>query len=188
MTRLVVGLGNPGSQYEKTKHNIGFMVVDEWARQNNWRFNQSKFESLYVKTQVNGESVIVVKPQTFMNLSGRAVKAFVDYFDIAIEDVVIVYDDMDTVIGSIRLRQQGSAGGQNGMKDILAKLNTQSVSRIRVGIGRPFDFETVIQHVLSPFLGVYQDDVDRSINQATKALDMWVGENKRFDQVMNVYN
>lgn len=185
--KMIVGLGNPGSNYFETKHNVGFMVLDEWAKRENVTFNQSKFEALYTTFFSNGEKIMLVKPQTFMNLSGKAVKPLMDYFNVSIEDVVIIYDDMDLPIGKIRLRQQGSAGGHNGIKSIIASLNTQQFNRVKVGVGRPLEFETVVQHVLSPFLAVHKHDVLQAIDQTIAAMTHFATE-QTFIKTMNQFN
>lgn len=187
MVKMVVGLGNPGAQYHETKHNIGFMVVDKWAKNEGVTFNKTKHQALFAELFINGEKIILVKPQTYMNLSGQAVKPLMDYFDCDIEDVVVVYDDMDLPIGKIRLRQKGSAGGHNGIKSLISSLGTQDFQRIRVGVGRPLEFETVIDHVLSKFLGIYLQDVDKSIDDSIAALETWIRKNS-FLIAMNEHN
>ena len=141
--KLIVGLGNPGREYEKTRHNAGFMVMDYIAQELHVDINQSKFKGLYAKTNVNGESVILLKPQTYMNLSGESVREVMDFFKIDKEDILVIYDDLDLPVGKIRLRQKGSAGGQNGMKNIIQHLGSQDFNRIRVGIGKDTRIATV---------------------------------------------
>lgn len=187
MVKMIVGLGNPGKEYNETKHNIGFMVLDEWAKRKHITFNKSKCEALFAEITIKGEKVILVKPQTYMNASGRAVKPLLDYFKLNVEDLVVIYDDMDLPIGKIRLRQQGSAGGHNGVKSLITSLGTQTFNRVKVGIGRPFEFETVIQHVLSKFLGLYLSDVNRSIDQTIAALEDWISD-QSFIHTMNKFN
>lgn len=187
MVKMIVGLGNPGKEYHETKHNIGFMVLDEWAKREHLSFNKSKHEALFTELFVNGEKIILVKPQTFMNLSGRSVKPLMDYFKLSVEDLVVIYDDMDIPIGKVRLRQKGSAGGHNGIKSLIGALGTQTFNRVKVGIGRPLEFETVIQHVLSKFLAVYQSEVDLSIDKTIDALiDFSIHGN--FGKTMSQYN
>lgn len=187
MVKMIVGLGNPGEKYHETKHNIGFMVLDQWARQEQVAFNKSKHQGLYAEFFVGGEKVILVKPQTFMNLSGQCVKPLIDYFKIDIDDVVVIYDDMDLPIGKIRLRQKGSAGGHNGIKSLIQHFGTQTFNRVKVGVGRPLEFETVIQHVLSKFLSLYMDDVNRSIDLTIDAMTYFVRQND-FINTMNKFN
>lgn len=190
MVKMIVGLGNPGEKYHETKHNIGFMVLDKWAKQENVTFNKSKHQGIYTEFFVGSEKVILVKPQTFINLSGQCVKPLMDYFKIDSNNVVVIYDDMDLPIGKIRLRQKGSAGGHNGIKSLIQHFGTQTFNRVKVGVGRPLEFETVIQHVLSKFLSVYHNDVDRSIDETIEAMKAFVSETRQdaFLQVMNQFN
>jgi len=141
--KLIVGLGNPGKQYEKTRHNAGFMVMDKLADKLGVKIDQNKFKGLYTQTFIKGTKILLLKPQTFMNNSGASVQAIVDYFDIDIEDIIIIYDDLDLPVGKLRLREKGSAGGQNGVKSILRYMGTQELRRIRVGIGKDTHIPTV---------------------------------------------
>lgn len=187
MVKMIVGLGNPGREYINTKHNIGFMALDCFAKSELLTFNKTKHQVLWTEFFYKGEKIVLVKPQTYMNLSGKAVKPLMNDMNIASSDLVVIYDDMDLPIGKIRLRQQGSAGGHNGIKSLIQSLGTQEFKRIKVGIGRPLEFETVTQHVLSPFLGIYQRDVDLSINQAVEAVKDWLNEGS-FLNTMNKFN
>lgn len=184
---MIVGLGNPGVKYANTKHNIGFMVLDEFARQKKLTFNKSKFEALYTETFIGMEKVLLVKPQTFMNDSGRAVRSLMDYFAVAIEDIVIVYDDLDLPAGKIRLRQKGSAGGHNGIKSLIQHLGTSDFNRIRIGIDRPFFDQTVINHVLSGFSKEKEEIIGFTIKDGAAAIDYWVSGHPFID-AMNQYN
>lgn len=185
--KMIVGLGNPGSQYERTKHNVGFMVVDAWAAGHQATFSAHRCRALTAMVTVAGERVLLVKPQTFMNLSGEAVAALMHYYDVVLSDVLVVYDDLDLPLGTLRLRSKGSAGGHNGLKSIIQHLQTDHVQRLKVGIGRPFEFETVVQHVLSPFLKVYQSEVEAAIVRAASVLDDWVA-GASFVQLMNTFH
>ena len=135
--KWIVGLGNPGPKYEKTRHNVGFMVIDELARRWGIAVNQTKCKALIGEGHVAGVKVALIKPMTYMNLSGESVRAFIDYYKQDIEDGLVVYDDLDTEAGKIRLRYKGSAGGHNGIKSLIAHLNTQNFNRVRMGISRP---------------------------------------------------
>ncbi|QTU82843.1 aminoacyl-tRNA hydrolase [Carnobacteriaceae bacterium zg-C25] len=190
MVKMIVGLGNPGEKYHETKHNIGFMVLDEWAKREGVTFNHSKHKGLFAELFINGEKVLLVKPQTYMNLSGECVKPLMDYFKIDKDDMVVIYDDMDLPIGKIRLRQKGSAGGHNGIKSLIQHLGTQEFNRVRMGIGRPLEFETVIQHVLSKFLGIYKNDVDVSIDKTIDAMSYFAKtkQDNAFLNTMNHFN
>lgn len=187
MMKMIVGLGNPGSKYTNTKHNIGFMALDEYAKQQNLAFNKSKFEAVYTEAFIGTEKILLVKPQTFMNDSGRAVRPLMDYFNVALEDLVVVYDDLDLPLGKIRLRQKGSAGGHNGIKSLIQHLGTSNFNRIRIGIDRPYANQTVINHVLSGFPKEQQEDVLFSIKDSVAAMDYWINGHNFLD-TMNQYN
>lgn len=134
MTKLIVGLGNPGKEYEKTRHNVGFMFIDEYAKSINKEIKKEKFTGLYADYIHNGEKIILLKPQKYMNLSGEVVKDFVHYFDIKPEDILVISDDLNLELGKIRLRPMGSSGGHNGLKNIEIHLNTDKYKRLRIGI------------------------------------------------------
>lgn len=134
--KLIIGLGNPGKQYENTRHNSGFKVLDAIAKNSNVDITQNKFKSLIAQTRIGNESVLLMKPQTYMNLSGEALIQAVNFYNIETKDILVIYDDLDLPVGKIRLREKGSAGGQNGMKNIIQHLHTQEFPRIRVGIDK----------------------------------------------------
>ena len=134
--KLIAGLGNPGKEYENTRHNSGFCVMDAIAKELHVDITQKKFKSLICMTRIQGEQVLLMKPQTYMNNSGEAIIEAVKFYHIDVKDILIIYDDLDLPVGKIRLREKGSAGGQNGMKNIIAHLHTQEFKRIRVGIGK----------------------------------------------------
>ena len=142
--KLIVGLGNPGDKYDRTRHNIGFEVIDAFAHKIDVKIKKLKFQGLLYK----GDDYILLKPQTFMNNSGDCLQAIVKFFKIAIEDILIIYDDMDHEVGNAVMKPTGSAGGQNGMKDIISKLGTNNITRIKVGIGRGHNS---VNHVLGNF-------------------------------------
>lgn len=164
----LIGLGNPGRQYSQTRHNAGFLVIDRIADEANIELNQKGFQSLYGKGLLNGEQVILVKPQTFMNLSGEAASSIIRYYRIPLEQVLIIYDDLDLLLGTIRIRLFGSAGGHKGLSSVLTSLGNQGVPRLRVGIGRPTK-ETVVDYVLAPFSGDEMTKFKASINRAAQA-------------------
>ena len=132
--KLIVGLGNPGREYENTRHNMGFMMIDEFARRNNVSINSNKFSGLYTEVLINGERVILLKPQSYINLSGEVIRKYVDYFKINIEDILIIHDDLDLPVGTYKIKQKGSSGGHNGLKNIELHLGTQEYKRIKIGI------------------------------------------------------
>lgn len=183
---MVVGLGNPGKQYETTKHNVGFMVVDAIAESTShtpWREEQ-KAEVSFIT--VEGEKVLLVKPLTFMNLSGESVGPLMRYYKIDPSDVYCVYDDMDLPVGKLRIRPNGSAGGHNGIKSLIQHIGTEDFPRFRVGIGRPLPQWTVVDHVLAPFPEEQKEAINKGIKDAAKALlgTLKVG----LDKGMNTYN
>ncbi|WP_141434182.1 aminoacyl-tRNA hydrolase [Bacillus sp. 03113] len=184
--KLIVGLGNPGKQYEKTRHNIGFEVVD--ALSENWRIplNQGKFKGIIGMGLVNGEKVILLKPLTYMNLSGESIRAVIDYYDLEQEDLLVIYDDLDLPVGKIRLRQKGSAGGHNGIKSTIAHLGSQQFNRIRIGIDRPLTGIKVPDYVLGRFTKEEQNVMANAVIKSTEACNQWLDE--PFLQVMNKYN
>lgn len=183
--KLIVGLGNPGREYEDTRHNTGFKVMDLIARELHVDINMDKFKGLYAKTSVKGESVILLKPQTFMNLSGASVRAVMDFFKIDKEDILVIYDDLDLPIGKIRLRQKGSAGGQNGIKNIIQHLGSQEFNRIRVGIGKDDRIPTVdyvLGKVRKEEIQEYEEALVDAKNAAIDAIT------NDFDVTMNRFN
>ena len=134
---LLVGLGNPGSKYESTRHNMGFLAVDGLARRKGFRFNKLRFRAWTAEWMVNGEKVLVMKPQTYMNLSGEAVHEAAQFYKIPADHVLVIYDDVSLPVGKLRVRPTGSAGGHNGIKNIIAHLGTQDFPRIKIGTGAP---------------------------------------------------
>ncbi|MFP7300262.1 aminoacyl-tRNA hydrolase [Neobacillus niacini] len=184
--KLIVGLGNPGKQYEKTRHNIGFEVIDELSDSLSIPLNQSKFKGLYGMGFHKGEKVILLKPLTYMNLSGEAIRGVMDYYQIELEDLVIIYDDLDLPAGKIRLRQKGSAGGHNGIKSTVAHLGTQEFNRIRIGIDRPRNGMKVPDYVLGRFQEDESGLVKEAVQKSAEACKTWL--EKPFIQVMNEFN
>ncbi len=132
--KLIVGLGNPGKEYENTRHNIGFIFIDYFAEKNKKTIDKEKFNGLYTQANINDEKVILLKPLSYMNLSGEVVRRFVDYFKIDINNILIISDDLDMNFGKLRLRPDGSSGGHNGLKNIALNLNTEKFKRLKVGI------------------------------------------------------
>ncbi len=133
--KLIVGLGNPGKEYEKTRHNVGFMAVDTFSNSKNLTFKE-KFNALYTETIINNEKIILLKPQTFMNLSGDAVLEFKNYFNINVEDILIFYDDVNFEVGDFKIKKSGSSGGHNGINDVINKLKTKAIKRVKIGISK----------------------------------------------------
>lgn len=132
--KIVIGLGNPGEEYKFTRHNAGFIMLDKFAEKNNMVFDKKKFKSLIAEKNINGEKVILMKPQTFMNLSGEAVSEIKNFYKINIEDMIVIYDDIDLPIGKVRYREKGSSGTHNGMRNIMQHLKDENLKRIKIGI------------------------------------------------------
>lgn len=186
--KLIFGLGNPGDKYRATKHNIGFITVDEMAFQMGIAFNKSQFNSVYAEGRIGTEKVLLIKPQTFMNLSGESVRPWIDYYNLdETEDVVIVYDDMDMEIGKVRLRNKGGHGGHNGIRDIIKHLGTKEFNRVKIGIGRPMKDQSVVSHVISKFRDEDHDAMLEAVRWTDKALNAWA-EGMPFQEVMSKYN
>ena len=182
--KMVVGLGNIGKKYEATRHNIGFMVVDELAQAYGATFTKEKMNALVTEIFIAGEKVLLVKPTTYMNESGRAVRPLMDFYKIPVEDIIICHMDLD--IGKLRLRQKGSAGGHNGIKSIISHVGTQSFKRLRVGIGYP-DKMTVVDWVLSRFSQAQKAVITDTIADGVAAIEEWV-KTDNFAKVMNDHN
>lgn len=182
--KLIVGLGNPGKKYEKTRHNMGFMVVDLFSELSFIDIDKEVFKGLVGKSKVYDEDVILFKPQTYMNLSGTAVLEIVNYFKINTEDIIVIYDDMALPPGKIRMRLEGSSGGQKGMQNIIDNLKTQNIKRIRIGIGEP-EFDAV-DYVLGKPSKDEQILIDEAILRAVNALKETLKTN--FNRAMDQYN
>lgn len=183
--KLIVGLGNPGKEYEKTRHNTGFMVMDKLADEFNVQISTSKFKGEYVKFKYKSEDVILLKPMTFMNLSGESVSALMNFFKIKVEDLLVIYDDLDMPVGKLRLRESGSAGGHNGIKSIISHVKTQNFKRIRVGIDRNPLIPTA-DYVLGKFMNNEQGDIQKGIDNACQAVMTYL--DKDFNKAMNKFN
>ncbi|HGI2261734.1 TPA: aminoacyl-tRNA hydrolase [Streptococcus agalactiae] len=188
MVKMIVGLGNPGSKYNDTKHNIGFMAVDRIVKNLDVNFIEDKnFKAEIGSDFINGEKIYFIKPTTFMNNSGIAVKALLTYYNISIKDMIIIYDDLDMEVGKIRFRQKGSAGGHNGIKSIIAHLGTQEFDRIKVGIGRPNGRMTVINHVLGKFDKNDEIMISNTLDKVDNAVNYYLQTND-FQKTMQKYN
>ena len=184
--KLIVGLGNPGPNYDRTRHNIGFEVIDELANRFNAPLTQTKFKGVYSMSHQSGEKVFLLKPLTYMNLSGESIRPLMDYYNIELEDVLILYDDLDLPVGKIRLRQKGSAGGHNGVKSMISHVGTQNFNRIRIGIDRPPMGMKVPDYVLSRFRKEEWQEMESVITTCADACEEWL--QKPFLEVMNQFN
>lgn len=184
--KCIIGLGNPGRQYEETRHNVGFMVIDELSDRFQIPLINTKFKGLYGTGVVSGEKVLLLKPLTYMNLSGEAIRPLLEYYKINIKDIVVVYDDLDLPSGKIRLRQKGSAGGHNGIKSTIQHLGTQEFNRIRIGIDRPRNGMSVPDYVLSRFSADEWPLVEGAVQRSADAFEKWLSV--PFLEVMNLFN
>lgn|SRR5699024_1148136 len=184
--KCVIGLGNPGRKYEKTRHNVGFFVIDELIDRHNLDFSKSKFKCDYAIEHIGTEKVLFIKPQTFMNLSGEGVRPLLDFYKVAVEDIVVTYDDLDLPTGKIRLREKGGHGGHNGIRSLIEHLGTKEFKRIRIGVGRPTNNTPVVKYVLQPFQKEEEADVDLAVQLAADASETWF--TKSFVEVMNQFN
>lgn len=186
--KLLIGLGNPGKNYENTRHNIGFQVIDELAKRWQAPAFQQKFNGQFTTVHTAEGKVILLKPMTYMNLSGECVRPLADYFEVNDEEIVVLYDDLDLPAGKIRLRQKGSAGGHNGMKSLIAHLGTSEFNRIRIGVDRPTGGMKVADYVLSPFSKDEQPLIQDAIQKSADACEEWTTKKKPFLEVMNKFN
>ncbi|TAA69690.1 aminoacyl-tRNA hydrolase [Planococcus salinarum] len=184
--KLIIGLGNPGKTYEQTRHNIGFHVIDHLASKWNAPLAQAKFKGMHSVIHRPEGKVMLLKPLTYMNLSGESVSAVMDYYDIGIDDILVIYDDLDLPTGQLRLRQKGSAGGHNGIKSLIQHLGTQNFNRIRIGISRPPAGMKVPDYVLSKFSKEESADIADAVHRSAEACEFWLA--KPFIEVMTKYN
>ncbi len=183
--KLIVGLGNPGKEYYNTRHNIGFDVIDNYLNENNLTLEKSKFNGLYTQTIINGEKVIFLEPQKYMNLSGEVVKKYVDFFKINIEDILIIHDDLDQELGKIKLKQNSSSGGHNGIKNIELHLGTKDYKRLKIGISNNKNVDTK-DYVLGKINKEDRGIIDKSIKISSNIIDDFIKMD--FSELMNKYN
>lgn len=184
--KLFIGLGNPGPKYEKTRHNVGFMTIDELGKEWSIDFSEEKkFKGQIGRGVIKGEKVFLLKPTTYMNLSGESVRAVMDFYDIEVEDIIVIYDDLDLPNGKIRARLKGSAGGHNGIKSIIAHVGTQEFKRIRIGIDRHPRIP-VVDYVLGKFTEDEKALVNQAIDLSLKACEVTLTDS--FNKVMTEFN
>lgn len=183
--KLIVGLGNPGKEYDKTRHNIGFMVLDNYALKNNLIFNKNKFNGYYCEINKSNEKIILLKPQKYMNLSGEVVREFVKFYKINLEDLLIISDDLDMPIAKIKLREKGCCGGHNGLRNIENNLNTQNYKRLKIGVSNNKLIDTK-DYVLGKFNKDEFELIKNSIDIATNIIEDFLTLN--FNNLMNKYN
>lgn len=172
--RIIVGLGNPGREYAGTRHNLGFMVVDEIVRRHGPATWKKRFRSEIGEIFAAGQKIVLVKPQTYMNLSGMAVREAMNWYHVDQDEVIIVMDDLDTPFASLRLREKGSAGGHNGLASIIQQLGSNEVPRLKIGIGR--GRSTASAHVLSRFSPEQERELPDLIQRSADALEIWIND------------
>ena len=183
---LIVGLGNPEKEYDKTRHNMGFHVINKVAREYDIKINKNKFKGLIGTGTIEEVKVILLKPQTYMNLSGESIKEVVDFYKIDFKNIIVIYDDMDIDIGTIKLRKKGGSGSHNGMKSVISCLGTEEFSRIRIGIGKPANKEEMINYVIGYVPEEEFSKLDKSTTLAKDAVvDIILNG---IDNAMNKYN
>lgn len=175
--KIVAGLGNPTKEYEGTRHNIGFSVIDKLADKYNIGMQEKKHKAICGKGMISGEKVILLKPQTYMNLSGESIADAVNFYKLdPEEDLIVIYDDIDLDVGRLRIRAKGSAGGHNGMKNIIAHLGTQVFPRIRVGVGaKPKDWD-LADYVLGRFAGEELTTIEQGREDACRVVELIIGQ------------
>jgi len=183
--KLIVGLGNPGKEYENTRHNVGFIILDKYLKKNNITACKEKFGGLYYETFIKEEKVIFLKPQKYINLSGQVLKQYMDFFKVDIDDILIIHDDLDTPCGSIKLRPSGGSGGHNGLKDIENNLHTKEYKRIKIGISNNKTIDTK-DYVLGKFNGEDKKTFDLTVEKVVLILNDYF--TLTFTNLMNKYN
>ena len=184
--KLVVGLGNPGKEYEKTRHNLGFRAIDLLSEKLQININKAKFDGKYGDKLIKGEKIVLVKPQTYMNLSGDCVSQLLSFYKVQPEDLIVIYDDIDIAIGKIRVKPSGSPGTHNGMKDITKKIASKNFVRVRIGSGKPSPEADLADYVLSGFQKDEEKPIELAIEKAANAVIEVI--NNGVSEAMNKFN
>jgi len=169
--KLIVGLGNPGKEYEHTRHNVGFDVIDLLCEKYNIQANRKKFKGIYGDGIIGGERALVLKPTTYMNLSGESIKEVLSFYKVPNENIIVVYDDISLDVGRLRIRGKGSAGGHNGIKSIIAHLGSDVFPRIKIGVGQPSK-DDLASHVLGRFSKDEHEKLNESFKAAVEAIEV----------------
>lgn len=184
---LIVGLGNPGSEYDDTRHNVGFQCVDALVRKHNLRYeNKKRSKAKIAQGTIAGQAVLLAKPQTYMNLSGSAVQGLSAFYKIPPERIIVILDDLDIALGTLRIRPKGGTAGHKGLTDIVQRLGTKDIPRIRFGIGRPPGRMDPAAYVLRRFTADEQPVVNEAVNRAAHAVETWLADG--IDIAMNRFN
>lgn len=183
---LIVGLGNPEKEYANTRHNMGFDAINEIARKNNINIIKEKFKGLYEITTIQSEKSILLKPQTYMNLSGQSIKEIVNFYNIETNKIIVIYDDIDIEKGSIKLRKKGGPGTHNGMKSVIQELGTNEFIRVRIGIGQPKYKNDMINYVIGKISEEEQKELQEGVKKAAEAVEEIIRNG--IDIAMNKFN
>lgn len=181
---LVVGLGNPGKEYDGTRHNIGFEAIDYISKKYNIDVNRTKFKGVFGEGFINGSKVVLLKPTTYMNLSGESIREAINFYKLEKEEVIVIYDDISLEVGKLRIREKGSAGGHNGIKSIIANMNTDIFPRIKIGVGQPKG--DLVSHVLGKFSKEEVQDLNEVIEASSKAVEIIIKDGTK--ESMNELN
>lgn len=182
--KLVIGLGNPGAKYHGTRHNVGYAVLDLLAESPRSSRSPARFQAQVAELLEDGQKVLLVKPETFMNLSGRCVRQFVDFYQLPLDDLLVVCDDINLPLGKLRVRRRGTHGGHNGLRDIQQHLGTTEYARLRIGVGAPDD--DAVDHVLGRFRPSERPPIEEAVRTAAQAVAVWVQQG--VEACMNRYN
>jgi PTH1 family peptidyl-tRNA hydrolase len=183
--KLIVGLGNPGKEYDGTRHNIGFMVIDSILKKYNLNCNKKKFDGIYCETTINNEKIIFLKPQRFINLSGEVIKKYIDYFKISIEDILVIHDDLDIPVGKFKLKMSGGSAGHNGLKNIEMNIGTEEYKRLKIGISNDKAIDTK-EYVLGKLSSIDKKELDEIIDMSEEIVSDYI--NMSFVDLMSKYN
>lgn len=181
---LIVGLGNPGKEYDGTRHNIGFAAVDYIADKYNIELNRIKFKGIFGEGLINGKKVILLKPTTYMNLSGDSIREVANFYKLSNEEIIVLYDDISLAIGRLRVREKGSHGGHNGIKSIIANLATDVFPRVKIGVGAPKG--DLVSHVLGKFSKEENEVLDKTLRAVTEAVEIMIDKDNK--EAMNKCN
>ncbi|OPJ55081.1 aminoacyl-tRNA hydrolase [Alkalithermobacter paradoxus] len=183
---VVVGLGNPGKEYENTRHNVGFNVIDILGERNNIEIKKIKHKAMIGEGRIGNEKVLLVKPLTYMNLSGESLLEIYKYYKVDNERIIVIYDDIDLDIGKIRIRKKGGPGTHNGMRSIIGKLQFENFPRVRIGVGKPFKGQDLASFVLSRFSKEETHDLNEALNKSALSIESIINES--IDTAMNKFN
>lgn len=183
---VIVGLGNPGDKFAQTKHNIGFITVDYLAEQHNIKINKNRHKALIGEGTIGGERVMLVKPQTFMNLSGQSVMDIVNFYKVPMENLIVIYDDIDLPVGKVRIRPSGSSGTHNGMRNIIYLLSKQNFPRVRIGVGKQPEYMDLADYVMTRFSSEERPLMEEAVKSSALAVEEIIKSG--INAAMNKYN